>query len=73
MKIFENIHQESIHHQKQVMENGTEVKKRKVNLRQASILVLISPTNTRQNFMTAMDMMWMERKTISLTALCINK
>jgi chorismate mutase len=29
MKIFESIHQESIHHQKQVMTNGTEVKKEK--------------------------------------------
>ena len=27
MKIFESIHQESIHHQKQVMQNGVEVKK----------------------------------------------
>lgn len=29
MKIFESIHQESIHHQKQVMTNGTEAKKEK--------------------------------------------
>ena len=29
MKIFESIHQESIHHQKQVMANGVEVKKEK--------------------------------------------
>ena len=29
MKIFESIHQESIHHQKQVMSNGADVKKEK--------------------------------------------